>query len=197
MRLGIFGGTFDPIHFGHLRMAEEVRGQIGLDRVVFVPNRVSPFKTGEGVTDGPARAEMIRRAIDDNPAFDISTIEIDRVGPSYSVDTVRALHAREPDAELFFLTGTDALAGLVGWREPEALLELATFVAVARPGTETRDVLDRLPDAWEPHIVFVTMPGLDISATDLRARVRSARSIRYLTPPAVAEYIAEHGLYRD
>jgi nicotinate-nucleotide adenylyltransferase len=143
--IGIFGGTFDPIHFGHLRMAEEARDQLCLDRVLFVPNRVSPFKAGGGVSPGELRAEMVRRAIADNPSFAISRVELDRPGPSYAIETVRALRDAHPDADLFFLSGTDAIKDLPAWREPEALLVLARFVAATRPGVDPGAVLAALP----------------------------------------------------
>jgi len=198
MRLGVFGGTFDPIHFGHLRMAEEARERLALDRVLFIPAFISPFKTGEPVTPGLQRAEMLRIALQGNPGFALSTVEIERPGPSYSVETLRGLRAEFPKAELFFLTGTDALEGLPKWHQPEVLLELATFVAVTRPGTDEAEVeraLAVLPVDWHSRVSFMRMPGLDISATDIRNRVRAGRSIRYLTPLGVVEYIWAHGLY--
>ena len=195
MKIGVFGGTFDPIHYGHLRMAEFAREAAHLDRVLFVPNYVSPFKTGGKVTPGEMRAEMLRRATNANPHFSVASLEIDQPGPSYTVDTLRTLRRENPAAELFFLIGADALRGLPGWREPEVLLDLAHFIAVTRPGTSQADVLATLPDAWERRILFMEMPGLDISSTDLRNRAQSGRSLRYLTPPDVAAFIAERGLY--
>ena len=196
MRLGIFGGTFDPVHYGHLRTAEVCRETLELDRVLFVPNRVSPYKTeGKTVTPGELRAEMLRLAVYDNPHFAVSTIEINRPGPSYTVDTLRELRQTNPHDELFFLTGSDAIRGLPGWHEPEALLDLAHFVALTRPGVLQADVLAALPDAWERRILFIAAPGLDISATDLRQRANRKQSLRYLTPPAVAAFIEARGLY--
>jgi nicotinate-nucleotide adenylyltransferase len=195
IRLGVFGGTFDPIHFGHLRMAEEARELFALDTVLFVPNFVSPFKLNRTVTPGPLRVEMIRRAIADNPYFAIDSREIERSGPSYSVDTLRGLKAEHRDAELFFLTGTDAVKGLPGWKSPEELLGLAHFIAAARPGVEKKDVLAALPDAWEDRILFLPMPELDISSTDLRVRASEGKSLRYLTPRPVEVFVREHRLY--
>ncbi len=200
MRLGVFGGTFDPIHFGHLRIAEEARERLALDRVLFIPAQVSPFKTGEQVSSGAHRAEMIRIATQGNPGFALSTFEIERPGPSFTVETLRHLRAEDPAAELFFLTGTDALAGLPRWHQPGALLELAKFVAVTRPGVSEEEVqaaLSALPVDWHGRITFMRMPGLDISATDIRARVRAGRSIRYLTPLGVVEYVWAQGLYAN
>lgn len=197
MRLGVYGGTFDPIHVGHLRIAEEAREQMELDRVLFVPNQVSPFKTDREVTPGATRLEMVRRAVADNPAFEASGVEIERPGPSYAVETLRALRSEHPDAELFFVTGSDTIRDLPGWRAPEELLELARFVAATRPGAENEDVLAVLPEPWRARITFIEMPGLDISGTDLRRRVRAGRSIRYLVTDAVAAIIREHELYRN
>jgi nicotinate-nucleotide adenylyltransferase len=173
------------------------REELALDTVLFVPNRVSPFKSGAGVSTAMARVEMVRLAIADNPALAVSTIEIDRPGPSYTIETLRALRAEHPGAAFSFLTGTDAVRDLPQWREPEALLAEARFVALSRPGFEEGKVRDALPAAWRERVTFMTMPGLDISATDLRATVRAGRSIRYLVPRAVEEYIRAHGLYTD
>jgi nicotinate-nucleotide adenylyltransferase len=138
---------------------------------------------------------MIRQAVADNPYFAIDSREIDRSGPSYSVDTLRGLKAEHRDAELFFLTGTDAVKGLPGWKSPEELLSLARFIAAARPGVERKDVLAALPDAWEDRILFLPMPELDISSTDLRVRAGEGKSLRYLTPRPVEEFVREHRLY--
>ena len=176
-------------------MAEVCRENLELDRVLFVPNQVSPFKTGKTITPNNLRLQMLRRATENNPAFFISTAEIDRPGPSYTVDTLRILKAEHSGAELFFLTGADAVRSLPAWRDPEAMLDLAHFVGMTRPGVTQADVLAALPDAWECRILFMEMPGLDISSTDLRSRAKAGRSLRYLTPPAVAAFIAEHSLY--
>ena len=197
MRLGVFGGTFDPIHLGHLRLAEEAREHLALDRVLFVPNRVSPFKTGRTTTPPDVRLEMARRAVADNPQFLVSAVEAERPnGPSYTIDTVRALRTEHgPGTELFLLTGTDAVRDLPGWREPDALLSLVKIAAVARPGVDNNAVLASLPPAWAARIAFIPMTALDISASDLRARVAAGRSITYLVPHAVETFIRQHGLY--
>jgi len=197
LKLGIFGGTFDPIHYGHLRMAEEARERIGLERVLFVPNQVSPFKLGKVISPGAQRTEMVRLAIAGNPAFEFDTIELDRPGPSYTVETLRAIKLRAPaDTEIYFLTGADAVRDLAGWREPEEILRLTRLVAATRPGVSSEDIVRALPAAWRERILFLEMPELDIAATDLRERVRTGRSIRYLTSPAVEEFVIMQGLYR-
>ena len=195
MRLGVFGGTFDPIHYGHLRLAEEARCRFQLDRVLFVPNWISPFKTGRAVTPGVTRAELVQAAIADNPAFALDTRELERPGPSYTVETMRALHDENPGTEMFFLTGADAVRDLAKWREPETLLALTRFVAATRFGVSREETTRALPPAWVERILFLEMPALDISGTDLRERVQTERSIRYLTPPAVRTLIYERGLY--
>ncbi len=195
MRIGIFGGTFDPIHLGHLRMAEEIRDSLSLDRVLFIPNQVSPFKTARSVSPAERRMEMVWQAVADNPAFVVSPVEVKRPGPSYMIDTVRELRRDYGDDELFLLIGSDAVRELPKWRDPEDLLAEVRVAVATRPGTMPADVLAALPDTWESRLTFIPMPGLDISGTDLRARVRAARSITYLVPRAVEAYIARHGLY--
>lgn len=197
MRLGVFGGTFDPIHLGHLRLAEEAREQLALDRVLFVPNRVSPFKTGRTTTPPDVRLEMARRAVAGNPAFVVSAVEVERPdGPSYTIDTVRALRAEYgPRTEMYLLTGSDAVRELPGWREPETLLSLMQIAAAVRPGVDKNAVLASLPPAWAARIAFIPMTALDISASDLRSRVAAGRSITYLVPRAVETFIREQSLY--
>jgi len=198
-RLGLFGGSFDPIHFGHLRLAEEAREAFALQSVQFIPTYVSPFKVGRPVTPAAHRLEMAQLATADNDAFTVSAIECLRAGPSYTVETLRLLHDENPDAELWFMTGTDAAADLPRWREPEAVLSLARFAVAIRPGTteeEARQSLAHLPAAWQTQISYFAMPGLDISSTNLRERLRVGRSVRYLLPRVVEEYILAHGLYR-
>ena len=196
MRLGVYGGSFDPIHYGHLRLAESLRESHALDRVLFVPAFVSPFKVGETGTPPMVRAELVRLAIDDNPHFALWTGELDQNRPSYTVDTLRRLRTENPDAELFFLLGFDALQGIPGWREPEALLKLARFVAATRPGTTETQVRDAIPDGWEDAIDFVKIPPLDLSSTEIRDMAAEGKSLRYLTPPAVAEQIDVRRLYK-
>ena len=201
LKLGVFGGTFDPIHNGHLRMAEEARERLGLDRVVFIPNQVSPFKLDRRISPGAGRADMVRLAIAGNPAFEIDTIELERGGPSYTVETLRAIQSRlacaPGEVHLYFLTGADAVRELARWREPDAILQLARLVAATRPGVSREDVVAALPSRWHERILFLEMPELDIAATDLRDRVRTGRSIRYLTPCSVERFVADQGLYRE
>jgi nicotinate-nucleotide adenylyltransferase len=196
-RLGILGGTFDPIHYAHLFIAEEARVRFALDQVLFIPNGLSPFKTNEAVTTAEHRLEMVRLAVQSNSAFAVSRIEVDRPGPSYTVDTLRKLKEAHPDAELTFITGADAVADLEQWRDPGEVLRLARIIAVSRPGFPFSEVTSRLGEQTRQRIDLLQTAEIWLSATELRMRVQAGLSIRYLTPDAVAEYIARHNLYRD
>jgi nicotinate-nucleotide adenylyltransferase len=186
MRLGVMGGTFDPIHLGHLVCASEVAYALGLDEVVFVPAGRPWQKEGRAIAPGEDRYEMTRLATEDDERFRVSRAEVDRPGHTYTVDTLRELAAEGTD--LFFIAGADALAQVRTWREPEALFELATFVGVNRPGYA-------VDAAGLPEVTLMDVPALDISASDCRSRVARGAPIRYLVPTPVADYIAEHGLY--
>jgi nicotinate-nucleotide adenylyltransferase len=195
-RLGLLGGTFDPPHYGHLLAAQEVAWRLQLQCVLFLPARQNPLKQGAASSEAEDRCEMVARAIADNPLFTLSRLDIDRPPPSFTADLLKSLQS--PDRELFFLVGADLLSELPRWRAPEELLRLARLVVVNRPGSPfpNLDTLEvALPGARErAHVVRI--PGVDISAADLRTRVRSNQSIRYLTPPAVDQYIREKRLYR-
>ena len=196
-RLGIMGGTFDPIHYGHLLMAEEARQAFALDQVVFVPNGRPAHKKEYGVSSPEDRYAMTRLATESNPCFSSSRIELDRPGVSYTIDTLRAFHALYPELEaLYFITGADAVLEILTWHEHEHLAQECRFIAVTRPGF----VLERLETVVDAEFLksvsFLPIPGLEISSTDIRRRERQGRSIRYLTPEPVAAYIEQHGLYR-
>lgn len=193
-RIGIYGGTFDPIHLGHLILAEQCREQCGLDEVWFVPAAHSPFKSGVDQTPGEQRLALVQAAIADHPAFRVSRCELDRSGPSWTVDTLEILHAENPARELFLLMGADSLQSLPLWHRPERIAELATIVGVNRGDRPLPD-LNSLGDLAD-RVRIVTMPGIDLSATEIRERVRTGRSIRYLVPAAVEQLIGELGLYR-
>lgn len=195
--IGIMGGTFDPIHFGHLLMAEEARQAFGLRQVVFVPNGRPAHKKEYLVTDPEMRYAMTQLAIAGNSRFRCSRVEIDRPGPSFAIDTIRHFRAEYPDADdLYFITGADAILQILTWKDYESVLKECRFIAATRPGF----VLDRVTEvagrALVEQISFLTIPGLDISSTDIRRRIREGRSIKYLTPEPVEEYIAEARLYR-
>jgi nicotinate-nucleotide adenylyltransferase len=198
VRIGVLGGSFDPIHHGHLAAAQESAWALGLERVLFVPVCRQPLKDAAPMGEAQHRAAMVGLAIAANPLFELSTVDLDRGGVSYTVDTLRALNAVYPAAELYFILGMDALKDLPRWRDPTEIVGLARIAAVTRGGWEavdTQGVESELPAA-AGRVERVSMPGLDISASDLRQRVQEGRPIRYLVPDAVAAYIEEHGLYR-
>ena len=196
-RLGILGGTFDPIHNGHLFVAEEARVRFALDTVLFVPNGAPPHKAGDRLTAAQDRYEMTRLAIADNPAFACTTLELDRSGPSYTVDTLATLRARYPTTELFYITGIDAIAELLTWRRHAEVIRLATFIAAARPGFDLQTLPDLLPAAYRERILLLDTTAQGISSTDIRERTRAQLPTRYLTPDGVRDYIREHHLYED
>ncbi|MEX1098528.1 MAG: nicotinate-nucleotide adenylyltransferase [Planctomycetales bacterium] len=200
MRLGLLGGTFDPVHYGHLLLAEQCREQCALDEVWFLPSGSPPHKSGDGISPGKARAEMLEFAVAGRPEFRVDRMELDREGTTFTVDTLEELHRVDPSRELFFLIGADSLADLPSWRRPDRIAELATIVAVNRGDRPLPDPAALAATLGEPlaeRIRFVTMPGIDLSATDIRRRVRAGESIRFMTPRAVEAYIREHGLYRN
>lgn len=188
MRIGLFGGSFDPVHNGHLTLAACCAEQGGLDAVWFVPAALQPFKLGGPVASDADRVAMLRLAIAGTPGREVSTLEIDRGGVSYTVDTLRQLQAELVGIELFFLMGADTLRDLPGWREPDEVLRLATPMVVQRPGEA-----DIVTDV--PHL-RVEMPPMDISSSDIRKRIATGESIEGLLPASVAAYIDENGLYR-
>ena len=195
MKLGVFGGTFDPVHYGHLLLAECCREQCELDEVWFVPAYQPPPKD-DMVLDGVRRAEMLELATAGDPGFRVNRLELERGGSSFTVDTLQQLRDLNASHDLFLLMGADSLRALSTWREPQRIAELSTIVVVNRGD---RPLPDR--DEAEPgpgsgrRLRSVTMPGIDLSATEIRSRVRTGRSIRFMVPRAVEQYIREHGLY--
>jgi len=199
-KIGVLGGTFDPIHNAHLIMAETVRESLALDLVLFVPVRIQPLKAGAPVTPAEHRVAMVERAIRGNPHFALSRVEVDRVGPSYTADTLELLRA-EPgrsDVAMWFIVGTDSLLSFPQWREPERILARSRLAVVRRPDVALPDMsllYSNLP-LLEGAIDWIDAPLIQISATDLRRRVAQGRSIRYRVPEGVREYIEANGLYR-
>ena len=194
MRLGLLGGTFDPVHFGHLILGETAREQLGLGSVLFMPTGQPWRKAARNITPAAHRVEMLRRAIADNPAFELSLIEVERGGPSYTVDTLQGLVSARPGLEIFLIIGEDSLLDLPNWKAPERVVELATLAVAAR-GPE-KPAAGAAAGYLGDRTVWLDMPLIDISATDIRERVRQGRSIRYVVPDVVAAYIREQGLYR-
>jgi nicotinate-nucleotide adenylyltransferase len=196
--VAIMGGTFDPIHFGHLVAAEEARVRFKLSRVIFVPNGNPPHKKGYQVTPAALRCDMVTLATAGNPWFETSRIEVERPGPSYAVDTVRAFRQQlPPDTTLYFITGADAILEILTWRQPQALAESCEFIAVTRPGCDLRRLQQALSPELLAHTHTLDVPGVDISSTELRRRAACGESLRYLTPQAAARYIDAHRLYRS
>jgi nicotinate-nucleotide adenylyltransferase len=201
VRVGVFGGTFDPIHVGHLILAEQCREQANLDEVLFVPAARPPHKQNVTLTSFERRAEMIALAISGQPAFRLNEMEKDRPGPSYTVDTLRILTERQPPSELFLILGSDAVHDLPGWRDPSGILRLATLLINARPGWDLPplDTLSQTLGCREDapvRAVVVHSPLVDISSRDIRQRLAAGKSIRYLVPRAVEAYIHDKKLWR-
>ena len=187
-RIGILGGTFNPVHVGHLLMAEMARAQLKLDRVIFIPSFLPPHKSANNVVDSHHRYEMIRLAIKGHSPFEVSDIEILRKGKSYSIDTIRSLKAHFPQkTQIFFIIGEDSLAALKKWKEIDKLLKLVKFILVNRPGSKAKSKIKTL--SFE-------MPGLDISSSDIRKRIRQQKTIKFLVPEEIEKYIHTHQLYK-
>ncbi len=197
-RIGVMGGTFDPVHLGHLVLAESAREQLALRRVFWVPAGDPWRKANRSVTTAARRRTMVELAIAENSAFRLCPLEIDKDGPSYSVDTLEELSRQHPRDELYFLLGLDALQDLPKWHDPDRLIELAV-VAVAPRGEErlSKRELDRLLPRLSRRVVWVKMAQVDITATKLRERAAGGQSLRYLVPDAVATYIRRWRLYRE
>jgi nicotinate-nucleotide adenylyltransferase len=196
VRIGFLGGTFNPPHLGHLVCAQEAYVQLALDRVMLVPTLIPPHKPHEDDPGAEHRLELCRLAIEGEERFEVSDLEVRRAGPSYTVDSLETLHAREPDQELYLIVGGDIAAGMPEWREPERVLSLATLAVAQRPGTE-RAAIDRALQAVAggDRAAFFHMPEIGVSSTMIRDRVRAGRPIRYLVPDAVGAYIDRHRLY--
>ncbi|WP_051477203.1 nicotinate-nucleotide adenylyltransferase [Arthrobacter sp. Br18] len=182
------GGTFDPIHHGHLVAASEVAAEFGLDEVVFVPTGQPWQKADSDVSPAEHRYLMTVVATASNPTFTVSRVDIDRPGPTFTIDTLRDLKAQRPGAQLFFITGADAMAQILTWKNAEELWSLAHFIGVTRPGHEL--------DAGGRDVSLLEVPAMAISSTDCRRRVGSGHPVWYLVPDGVVQYIAKHGLYR-
>jgi nicotinate-nucleotide adenylyltransferase len=194
-RLGVLGGTFDPIHYGHLQIAEEARERFALDAVLFIPTGEPPHKPA-GQANAEQRFLMAELATADNPRFAVSRLEIDRPGPSYTADTLEALRARYPEAARYLIIGADMAMDFPAWREPERILGLARIVAATRPGVPEARLRRHLAAPAMQAVELLVAPGLDISSTELRRRVAEGKSLRYLTPDPVVGFIEKEGLYR-
>ncbi len=199
-RLGILGGTFDPIHRGHIMLARVAKDRLALDEVLFVPAGQPWMKAGEEITPAAHRAEMVRLAIAGEPGFSMSDIELKRVGPTYTIDTVDALRGKfGPGTELFFIMGWDSFAQLPRWREASRLIQLCWLVAAPRPGYPRPDfnALERELPGISKRVSILDEPHVDISATEIRQRITHGEPIEDLVPEPVAEYIYRHSLYAE
>jgi nicotinate-nucleotide adenylyltransferase len=194
-RIGVLGGTFDPIHNGHLAAANEALRRLGLAKVLFAPAGNPWQKSNRRVSDVKLRCEMVRLAIESNPAFELSFVDVEHAGNSYTVDMLRGLRGCLGKAvELYFIAGVDAIRGIPSWHNAAGLAELATFVAVTRPGSYLDGpAIDALPVA----VVCLEIPGVDVSSTQCRERLAAGLSLKGLVPQGVIDFILEHGLYRD
>ena len=199
MKVALLGGTFNPPHLAHLLCASEAADQLGLDRVVLMPASTPPHKE---VPDDPGpevRLRLCELAAAADDRLEVSRLELDRGGSSFTVDTLRELHARNPEHELIFIVGGDMAVSLPTWKEPRAVLELARLAIAERSGALRRDVIERLTAEYGEDVTdrleFFDMPRMDISSSEIRRRVAAGRTIRYLVPDAVAEHVERHGLY--
>lgn len=188
------GGTFDPIHYGHLFAAEEARTTLALDMIIFIPTGNPPHKRYSGMASAKERYEMALIAIAEHPCFGISSIETERSGNSYTVDTMKELHNMFPGADFFLLVGMDAALDIMQWKQPFEISSLCTLVVISRPGF-TRDKMGELPAQIRDSICHIDTARLDISATDIRMRAAKGHNIRFLLPGNVCQYIAKHDLY--
>ena len=200
-KIGIMGGTFNPIHIGHLVIAEEVRFRFKLDKIIFIPAGNPPHKDYNNITAGKHRYQMTLLATMDNPYFDVSSIEIEREGITYTIDTITALREKcDKDVELYFITGADSIIELSTWKEVDKLLNLCKFIAATRPGFDIAKIEDKvkeLEDRYKKNIYSLSVPALQISSTDIRNRIKQGITVKYLLPESVEYYINKHNLYRE
>lgn len=198
-RVGIMGGTFNPIHIGHLLLAENARDNFDLDEILFIPSGCSYMKDEREVADKRMRLAMTELAIEDNPSFSISSLEVDREGNSYTYETLSILKKEEPDTEFFFLVGADSLFTMETWRKPDIIFHSCTILAAVREDKDPTDLEQKIAELKEKYgavICQISLKEIDISSTDIRSRIRENRSIRYMVPDKVISYIKENQLYQ-
>ncbi len=198
--LGILGGTFDPIHNGHLLAAEWAREVFRLQDIIFIPSARPPHKDLEVVLDSQHRYQMVELAVGDNTSFSVSAIELERAGLSYTVDTIAHYLQVYPDMDIYFIIGVDALQLIYTWKDLDQLLKLCKFIVVTRPGYEldkNDPCFHAVPTALWDNLELLPIPGLEISSSEIRRRVAEGKSIRYLVPPAIEKYIRDNNLYRE
>jgi nicotinate-nucleotide adenylyltransferase len=191
-KIGILGGTFDPIHLGHLVLAEQVKERLKLDQVVFIPCLRSPHKTRQKLSPAEVRFRMTQLAVEGNPSFSVSDIELKRKGLSYTVDTLKELKGLYPKSQIYFLTGSDVVDELDTWKDPQRLYRLAKVVIATRPGFDQFDRRNR----FAKKSIVVPITGMDVSSSEIRRRVKKGKSVKYLVPSGVEDYIRKKKLYR-
>ncbi|WP_026893733.1 nicotinate-nucleotide adenylyltransferase [Clostridiisalibacter paucivorans] len=199
-RYGIMGGTFDPIHLGHLVLAEEIRDKMNLEKVIFVPTGIPPHKDSINLTETKHRYLMTLLATITNPHFEVSSIEIERKGVSYTIDTINAFKDKFPDVDFYFITGADAILEISTWKDVDELLNACNFVAATRPGFNKslmEEKIKSLEDKYRKRIYFVSVAALEISSTDIRNRIKERDTVKYLLPDSVKYYIEKNNLYKD
>lgn len=199
-KFGIMGGTFDPIHFGHLVIANEVLDQYKLDKIIFIPTGTPPHKSTEGMSSAYHRYMMVQFATMSNPNFFVSDLETRKIGICYTIDTLREIKEKYKDTSFYFITGTDAVLDLPTWKEPENVLKLCNFIAVNRPGYISDNLdekINKIIKKYGGSIEAIKVPQLQISSTDIRERICNNRSIKYLLPEIVEQYILENRLYKN
>ena len=199
LRIGVLGGTFDPPHIGHLVIAQEALAHLRLERVIFAPTRNPPHKPNQVITPIEDRMEMVRLAIAGNPRLTLSRVDVDRAGPTYTVDTLRLLREQwGPQAEIYFIIGMDSLASILSWYHPEEMIKLCKLAVFKRPGfTADLEELERALPRLRERVVMIDAPALGVAASDLQRRVRNGEPIAHLVPHAVAVYIRDNGLYQN
>lgn len=198
MKIGIMGGTFDPIHMGHLILGEYARENLNLDKVVFIPTGANPFKTDLGTSSSAHRVDMVKLAIESNPYFTVSTIEVERDGISYTIDTIKSLKDKYKEDQLYFIIGSDLVFQIERWKDFQELFKLCKFALFNRPGKEVKEIENKLKELNSKYKISferINSPLIDISSTAIRDRVKRGQSIKYLVPPEVEEYIIKHNLY--
>jgi nicotinate-nucleotide adenylyltransferase len=201
-KIGIFGGSFNPIHIGHLHLAESARVQFNMERVIFIPTGMNPFKfqgkQNDDQFERESRYEMVCLATKSNPYFEVSPIEINRVGKTYTIDTIRKVREKYPDNELFFIVGADIIFSITKWRKIDELFRQTAFIVAERPGypkLKLRWMIAKLRHRYQARIYPMTLSGMDITSTDIRKRIKAGKSVRYLIPDIVNSYIQDKHLY--
>lgn len=197
-KIGLMGGTFNPIHIGHLVIAEEIRNSLNLDKVIFIPTGNPPHKDNKGLISAKHRYIMTLLATSSNPCFDVSDIEVKKSSTSYSVDTIKEFKKKYPNSELYFITGADAILEIETWKNTKELLGLCKFIAATRPGYKIKELkkgIKKLENKYNQKISYVSVAPLDISSTYIRKRIKAKKTVKYILPDAIIQYIKKNNLY--